>query len=49
MLNTKIVVLALAWLLGFVLHMAGSPLHLFLGITLGVFLIDMIGKHWHAQ
>lgn len=49
MLNTKVVVLTLAWLLGFVLHIAGSPIHLLLGLTLGVVLVDMIGRRWHAQ
>lgn len=48
MLNTIVLLLALAWILGFVLHIAGSPIHLFLGITLGVVLVDMIGRRWHA-
>lgn len=48
MLNTIVLLLALAWILGFVLHIAGSPIHLVLGITLGVMLVDMIGRRWHA-
>lgn len=49
MLNTKLIVLSMAWVLGFVLHMAGSPIHLFLGIALGVLLVDMIARRWRAQ
>jgi hypothetical protein len=42
MLRTIVEILLALWLLGFVLHVAGSPVHLLLGIALGVLLVDMI-------
>lgn len=48
MLNTKLSVLVALWVLGLFLHMARSPIHLFLGISVGVLLVDMIGRHRRA-
>jgi len=48
MLRTVVVILVALWLLGFVLHNAGSPVHLLLGIALGVLLVDMIASKRRA-
>ena len=41
MLRTILVILAAFWLLGFILHVEGSLIHLLLGIALGVLLLDL--------
>lgn len=48
MLGTVVVILIALWLLGFVLHIAGGPVHLLLGIALGVLLVDMIASKRRA-
>ncbi|HZL51082.1 MAG TPA: lmo0937 family membrane protein [Terracidiphilus sp.] len=41
MLRTILVILVALWLLGFILHVEGSLIHLLLGIALGVLLLDL--------
>ncbi len=43
MLKTIAAILVLLWLLGFILHIAGSLIHLVLGIAVVVLLVDLIG------
>jgi Family of unknown function (DUF5670) len=40
--RTILVILAAFWLPEFVVHAAGSPIHLLLGIALAVMLVDII-------
>lgn len=42
MLRTVVFVLVMLWLVGFVLHVAGSLIHILLGIALVVLVVDMI-------
>jgi hypothetical protein len=44
MLRAIIAILLVLWLLGFVLHVAGSLIHLLLAIALVVLLFDFIGR-----
>ena len=44
MLRAIIAILLVLWLLGFVLHVAGSLIHLMLAIALVVLLFDFIGR-----
>ena len=44
MLNTKLLVLAALWFVGLLLHVAGNPIHLLIGLTLCVLLVDAIGS-----
>jgi hypothetical protein len=48
MLKTVFAILMALWVLGFVLHVAGSPIHLMLGIALGVYIVDMITNRRRA-
>jgi hypothetical protein len=41
-LRTVVFVLVMLWLVGFVLHVAGSLIHILLGIALVVLVVDMI-------
>jgi hypothetical protein len=41
MLKTILMVLVGLWLLGFILHLEGSLIHLLLGIALGVLLLHL--------
>lgn len=42
MLRTVVFVLVMLWLVGFVLHVAGSLIHILLGIALVVLVVDLI-------
>ena len=42
MLRTVVFVLVMLWLVGFVLHVAGSLIHILLGIALVVLVVYMI-------
>ncbi len=42
MLRTVVFVLVMLWLIGFVLHVAGSLIHILLGIALVVLVVDLI-------
>ena len=48
MLRTILVILAAFWLLGFILHVEGSLIHLLLGISLVVLLVDLISGRRHV-
>jgi hypothetical protein len=41
-LRTVVFVLVMLWLVGFVLHVAGSLIHILLGIALVVLVVDLI-------
>jgi hypothetical protein len=41
-LRTVVFVLVMLWLIGFVLHVAGSLIHILLGIALVVLVVDLI-------
>ncbi|MGC1462080.1 MAG: lmo0937 family membrane protein [Terracidiphilus sp.] len=42
MLKAIVGILVLLWLLGFILHVAGSMIHLLLALALAVLLLDLI-------
>jgi hypothetical protein len=44
MLKTIAVILVVLWLLGFILHLAGSLIHVLLVIALAVILFDLIAR-----
>jgi hypothetical protein len=48
MLRAIVGILILLWILGFILHVAGSMIHLLLGIALVVLLVDMITNRRHV-
>lgn len=48
MLKTVVAILVVLWLLGFILHIAGSLIHLLLGIAVAVLLVDLITGRRHA-
>jgi diacylglycerol kinase len=48
MLKTILVILVALWLLGFILHVEGSLIHLLLGISLVVLLVDLISGRRHV-
>jgi|CZKZ01.1.fsa_nt_gi hypothetical protein len=41
MLRTILVILVALWILGFILHVEGTLIHLLLGLALGVLLLDL--------
>lgn len=43
LLRAIIAVLLILWLLGFVLHIAGSLIHLLALVALAIFIVDFIG------
>ena len=48
MLKMIAAIIFLLWVLGFILHVAGSLIHLLLGIALAVFLVDLLTSRRHA-
>jgi hypothetical protein len=48
MLKAIVGILVLLWVLGFILHVAGSMIHLLLGIALVILLVDMITSRRHV-
>jgi hypothetical protein len=48
MLKTILVILVALWLLGFILHVEGCLIHLLLGISLVVLLVDLISGRRHV-
>lgn len=49
MMKTIVFILVTLWLLGIVLRLAESPLHLLLGIALAVLLVKMIMSRHRVQ
>ncbi len=48
LLRAIVAVLLILWLLGFVLHIAGSLIHLLVVMALVIFVIDLLGGRRHA-
>lgn len=48
MLKTIAAILVVLWLAGFLLHVAGSLIHLVLVVALAVFLVDLISGRRNA-
>jgi len=49
MLRVLLVVVLMMWFIGFMLHLAGSLIHLLLLVALGLLLVDLLTPKPHVE